>query len=81
MSPNECHIGNILGDQSNSLNIKRRINKFICNVNYINSVFKHATFEVKIVLINSYCLSLFACVLWDFSSDEFNQFCTTTNLH
>ena len=44
VSQNECHIWNILGDQSNSLNINRCINEFICNVNYLNSVFKHATF-------------------------------------
>ena len=58
VSQNECHIGNILGYLSNSLNINRYINDFICNVIYINSVYKHATFEVKIVLFNSYCMSV-----------------------
>ena len=51
------------------------MNDFINMVNYINSVFSNVTFDVKIKLFDTYCMPLYDCVLWDFCSKEFHQFC------
>ena len=47
------------------------------NVNSILALFGNAYTQVKYRLFKSYCMALYGCVLWVFSSPGFTRFCTT----
>ena len=74
------NISIFIGNNANTKNIQNAVSQFICQVNYINSVFKYVKSEVKIKLFNAYCMPLYGSVLWDFCSTDFANICSLIHL-
>ena len=55
-----CHLGHPVGSQGNHINIEKGINSFVVAFNGVNSC--------KYKLFKSFCMPLYGCVLWDFTS-------------
>ena len=71
------HLGNILGQNTNDILIDKGISSFMSNFNYILSTFHFCTYDIKYLLFQSYCISLYGCVLWDMSSKYITKFLVT----
>ena len=78
INKSECekHLGVFIGNNANTKNIQNAMSHFICQVNFINSVFKNVNSDVKIKLFNAYCMPLYGSVLWDFTCTDFVNICT-----
>ena len=67
------HLGHPIGARA----ISDGINKFFIYFNTIMTLFPKAHTNVKYTLFQSYCMSCYGCVLWDFSSNDMQQFYIT----
>ena len=63
------HLGHPIGAKGNFWAISDGINKFLIYFNTM-SLFAKAHTNVKYTLFQSYCMSCYGCVLWDFSSND-----------
>ena len=68
------HLGHSIGCKSQENHILKMNNDFVKRFNLMMSVFRHCPVSVKYRLFKTYCLSLYGCVLWEFSCDMINKF-------
>ena len=71
------HLGYTIGMNVNENNISSVINDFLTKVNMVYFHFKHTPPNVIYNLFKTYCMPLYGCPLWDFSSKYFDRFCVT----
>jgi hypothetical protein len=72
----ELHLGNLVGHQVMDKQIKTCISDFYVRVNTLIAQFGKANSNVKYKLLKSFCMSLYGCQLWDYSSKHINVFYT-----
>ena len=71
------HLGHYIGQDAESFLYRNAIDNLIINVNGILSLFSNAHTTVKYCLFQSYCMSMYGAVLWNFNSVGFKKVCTT----
>ena len=71
------HLGHYIGQNAESFLYRDAIDNLIINVNGILSLFSNAHTTVKYSLFQSYCMSMYGAVLWNFNSVGFKKVCTT----
>ena len=70
------HLGNIIEFNRNGNDVNNSVRKFQTDVNMIMAQFGNVFPETRYKLFKMYCMSLYGCQLWDFSSKEVNSFYT-----
>ena len=75
-SSREQHLGNLIGVSPDSARVKQSVNDFNRRVNQLNVNFSNVCLNVKYVLFKTFCMPLYGCQLWDFSSHHCNSFFT-----
>jgi hypothetical protein len=70
------HLGHIISnDLSDDMDILKRRNDFIGQVNNVLCYFQNLSSVTKYKLFCSYCTSFFGCELWSLSNDLIENFC------
>ena len=66
----EVHLGNVIGTCKNATKnvINNATNDFIKRVNVINAQFRSVFCSTKYKLFKTFCMPMYGCELWDFSS-------------
>jgi hypothetical protein len=75
--PNDKHLGNLIGSNTDKQKIVNCSNDFVRRVNETMSLFKKVNCNIKYKLIKSFCMPLYGCQLWDIASKHFNIFNVT----
>ena len=75
LSPVESanYLGVIIGKNCSEAQIKvakTELRRF----NVLNNIFKFCSVKVKYSLFKSFCMALYGCVLWDFTSNQMSKF-------
>ena len=70
------HLGHPIGIDSNMKHILHCRQDFVNRVNFLIANFSECSVDVKYILLKRFCMSLYGCVLWDFSCKSVNQFFT-----
>ena len=68
------HLGNILSNTPSINNIDKGINDLTCKFNNMLPHFEHSFYNVKYTVFKSFCMCLYGCTLWDFSSKVVDRF-------
>ena len=55
-------------------NIIESVQKFYCKVNSVLSDFRDIPWDVKTILLDTYCLGLYGSELWNYSKHDVNHF-------
>jgi hypothetical protein len=72
----ECHLGNLIGPELGDAHIRKCVAELYGRTNVIQSQFRYAHSFTRYRLFKSFCMSVYGCQLWDFSSNMVNQFFT-----
>ena len=70
MSAREQHLGTMIGQGAHVYNIDSCIADLIKRSQATASIFSKVDPCIRYNLFKTYCMSLYGCVLWDFSSDH-----------
>ena len=71
----ECnHLGNIIGVSSHKRNIEANIWQFYAKLNVLMRDFCYVNFEIKYLLMKTYCMSLFGSPLWELDGKNISSF-------
>ena len=70
----EKHLGFPIGNVNSQLIISQAVNQFIGKVNMVISHFKCLRYDIMYKLFKTYCMPLYGCPLWDFTSKIINKF-------
>lgn len=70
------HLGVPLSTVNDNIIIKNATDKFYVYVNTLISFFSNVNMNTKYKLFKSFCMSLYGCVLWDFSDKYVSTFYT-----
>jgi hypothetical protein len=73
-TPYECHLGNLIGPALKDAQVRQSVSELYGRTNVMLAQFKHAFSFIKYKLFKSFCMSVYGCQLWDFSSPGVNQF-------
>ena len=68
------HLGHTVAPCANTNVIEDGIDRFTTALNGIIASFHDAFTDVKYKLFQSYCMSLYGCVLWDFEITKVTSF-------
>ena len=68
------HLGNTIGNKSCSVSVTKCTNDFTSKVNKLITYFDCSYHNTKYTLFQSFCMNLYGCVLWDYSSKDVNGF-------
>jgi len=71
---NDKHLGNVIGQNYNKLQIQEAINEFNSKVNMVNSHFHNVQPDVLYYVFTTYCMPLYGSQLWDHSKNTVNKF-------
>jgi len=74
--PAASHLGHPIGPGVKNIAIVEGTDSFVVSFNGILTSFPEAHVNVKYKLFKTYCMPLYGCVLWDFTSKEMSQFFT-----
>ena len=72
--PRENHLGNMIGQNCNRIQLHNNINEFNAKVNMINSHFHYVHNDILYKLFKTYCMPLYGSQLWDHGNKEINKF-------
>ena len=70
------HLGHPIGLDSNMKHVLHCRQDFVNRVNFLIINFNECSLDVKYILLKRFCMSLYGCVLWDFSCNSINNFFT-----
>lgn len=70
------HLGNVIGPETRDQNVVNSTSDFNRRVNVLLSRFHYCHTETKVRLFQTYCLSLYGCILWDLSNRSMDRFYT-----
>ena len=71
----ECnHLGNIIGVSSDKRNIEANIWQFNAKLNVLMRGFCYVNFEIKYLLMKTYCMPLFGSPLWELDGKNISSF-------
>ena len=59
------HLGYIIGSECDSLNIQCCISHFYAKLNVLFRDLYYVSFDIKYLLMKTYCMSLYGCPLWE----------------
>ena len=69
------HLGVVVGNHIPSRRrVLRPVDEFLGKVNMVKSHFKYIPHEIMYTLFKTYCMPLYGCTLWNFSSNVINKF-------
>lgn len=68
------HLGHLIGPQVKNAEVTKSVSDFNRRVNVLLSKFHFCKIETKIRLFNTYCMSLYGCVIWDFDDRSIETF-------
>ena len=71
--PHESHLGNMIGQNCNRIQLHTSINEFNAKVNMINSHFHYIHNDILYKLFKTYCMPLYGSQLWDHSNKEIRK--------
>ena len=66
--PPENHLGNMISQNCNTIQLHNNIREFNTKVNMINSHFHYVHNYILYKLFNTYCMPLYGPQLWDHSN-------------
>ena len=69
-----CHLGHPIGPNCCDKVIEKGTNVFVVAFNGVNSCFNNTHIDVKYKLFKSFCMPLYGCVLWSFTSNQMSKF-------
>ena len=67
----------MIGSMKNDINIDFKSKEVFCNLNHILAVFGNSSYKVKYKLFKSFCMPLYGCVLWDYTSKNIERILTS----
>ena len=70
------HLGNLISQGTEPLNVIYVISKFNISFNGIMCNFKWCTSEIKYKLFKNFCMPLYGSILWDYSGKHVTSFFT-----
>ena len=76
VSESAIHLGHCLGTSNRDVAINKGINVFVSTLNGVINLFRNAHVHVKYKLFKTFCMPLYGCVLWDYSTLAMNKFFT-----
>jgi len=77
MSARDQHLGTMIGQGAHVYNIDSCIADLIKRSQATASIFSKVDPCIRYNLFKTYCMSLYGCVLWDFSSDHVKDIYTS----
>jgi len=72
--PFEKHLGFPIGNVNSQFIISQAVNQFIGKVNMVLSHFKCLRYDIMYKLFKTYCMPLYGCPLWDYTSKIIGKF-------
>ena len=68
------HLGYIIGSECDSLNIQCCIRHFYAKLNVLFRDLYYVSFDIKYLLMKTYCMSLYGCPLWELDGKNIEKF-------
>jgi hypothetical protein len=69
------HLGHIVGENDDERNLEKAINVLYSRVNVLVAQFGHCFSTTKYKLFKSFGMSLYGCVIWNFTPRKLERFC------